>query len=170
MREAIYAILLLLAVAVQTAVAPLFRLGGAEASVVMLFVMLVLIIEGPKPAMVAAPIAAVLFAFAAGIAPALMLLGFVPLVLIGAWIEDVRWPVARFALVAATFLAGTAILRLVLAVGAIVQGADAATWVLVSRVLVPGAVLDLALLGIAYVPLRVGRIELREMSLNASRY
>jgi hypothetical protein len=119
---------------------------------------------------VAAPIAAILYAFAAGIAPALVLIGFVPLVLIGAWVEDLRWPVARFALVATTFLSGTAILRLTLATGAIVQGADAATWTLVGHVLIPGAVLDLALLGIAYVPLRVGRIELREMSLNASRY
>jgi hypothetical protein len=170
MREATYAVALFLAVAVQTAVAPLFRLGGAEASVVMLFVMVVLMLEGPRPAMVAAPIAALLYAFAAGITPALVLIGFVPLVMIGAWVEDLRWPVARFALVATTFLAATAILRLVLALGAVVQGADAAFWILFSRVLLPGMVIDLALLAVAYAPIRIGRIELREMSLATMRY
>jgi hypothetical protein len=170
MREAIYAAALLLAVAAQTSVAPLFRLAGAEASIVMLFVLVVLVLEGPRPAMVAAPIAAVLYAFAAGITPALVLLGFVPVVLIGAWMEELRLPVARFVLVAGAFLLATAWLRLVLAAGAILDGADAALWVLVSSVLVPGAVLDLALLGVAYLPARLGRIELREMSLGGARF
>jgi hypothetical protein len=170
MREAIYAAALLLAVAAQTAVAPLFRLAGAEASIVMLFVLVVLVIEGPKPAMVAAPIAAVLYAFAAGLAPALVLVGFVPVVVIGAWIEELRLPVARFALVAGAFLLATTWLRLVLAAGAILDGADAAVWVLISRILIPGAILDLALLAVAYVPARLGRVELREMSLGGARF
>jgi hypothetical protein len=170
MREALYAVALLLAISVQTAVAPLFRFGSAEASIVLLFVLFVLILEGPRPAMVAAPAAAILYAFAAGLSPALVLIGFAPLVLIGAWIEALRWPVARFALVAGTFVAATAVLRLVLAAGAVLQGADAAVWTLIGRIMIPGAILDVALLGIAYLPLRIGRIELHEMSLGASRY
>lgn len=170
MREAIYAVGLLLAVAMQTSVAPLFRAAGAEASIVLLFVLLVLIIEGPKPAMVAAPAAGVLYAFAAGLSPALVLVGTVPLVLVAAWLEDIRLPVARFALVAAVFVIAGLWLRLVLATGAIIQGSDAALWELVSRVLIPGALLDLSLLAVAYLPIRLVGFEPREMSLGASRY
>lgn len=170
MREVVYAVILFLAVAAQVSVAPLFRFGGAELQPVLLFVLFVLLIEGPRPALVATPIAAIVLAFASGREPGLFVLGFVPLVLVAAWLDGMRLPVTRFSIIAATFIAAGAWFRLVLAIAAMVQGADPALWTLAWNVLLAGALLDLALLGIAYLPTTLVRLEHRALSLRSARY
>ncbi len=170
MRELIYSVLLVIVVAAQVSIAPLFRFAGAEFQFVLLYVLLVLLLEGPRPAMVATPVAAILLAFATGREPGLLLVAFLPLVVVAAWLDDLRLPVTRLTIVAATFVAAGGWVRLVLAIAAMLQGADVAIGTLVIDVLLAGAFLDLALLMIASLVLRLVGSEQRALSLSAARY
>ena len=170
MRELVYSILLVFVVAAQVSVAPLFRLAGAEFAFVLLFVLLVLVIEGPGPAMIATPAAAILLSFAAGRAPGLMLIAFLPLVVAAAWLDDLRLPVTRSAVIGGAFLVASGWARLVLAVAAIIQGADVALATLFIDVLLAGILLDLALLTVAAGIVRLVGSEHRPLSLGAARY
>ncbi|MCA9822251.1 MAG: hypothetical protein R3C29_03635 [Dehalococcoidia bacterium] len=170
MRELIYALLLLVLASAQTTVAPIFRVGGAELQFVLLFVLLVLLLEGPRPAMIATPIAAVSLAFVMGRSPALMLISFLPLVVAAAWLDELRLPVTRFAVVAGAFAGAGIWARFVLALSAMVQGADIALGTLVIDVLLAGILLDLALLAVASLVVRLVGFEQRPLSLGAARY
>lgn len=161
---------LLMAALAQTAVAPLFPLSAAIPDLCLLTLVLVVAFAGPRAAMVAVPAVAIGFAFASNRAPALVLLAYLPLLPLSFYLAESGIPLNRFAqtLIAA---AGTGLwARLVLALGAMADGADPQPGILISAVLIPGVMLDLLAVTLTYLPLRLIRMEPRELDIPQSRY
>lgn len=146
--------LVLLAVLGQVTVSSLFPIAGAEADLPLVTLLLLSVFAGPRTVLIALPIAAVLLGFASDRAPGLLLLAYLPLPPVAMLLEDSPLPLNHYARTALTCLGVGVWLRLVLALGAVAQGADMAVGALVWDVMVPGAFLDLALLTVAYIPCR----------------
>ncbi len=146
---------ILLAAMAQVTVAPLFPVAGAVPEFVVLALVLLVAFSSPRPVMIGTPIAALAYGFLSDRAPALLLLGYLPLLPLGYFLEESRVPVNHYLRAAAMMTITGLWLRTLLAFGAMTAGADAAFGVLVTDVLVPGFFLDLALLTVAYIPLRL---------------
>jgi hypothetical protein len=99
-----------------------------------------------------------------------MLIAFLPLVVAAAWLDDLRLPVTRSAVIGGAFLLAAAWMRFSLALAAIIQGADVAVFTLLFDVLLAGMLLDLALLAVAAGIVRLVGSEHRPLSLGTARY
>ena len=147
--------LLVLVALVEVTIAPLFPVSGAVPDFALITLAVIATCSGPRAVMVAVPLTAIFLGFAADRSPALLLLGYLPLLPLAALLEDSPVPLNAFArtLVAAT---ATGIwCRAVLVLAAVVQSADVSAGPLIFNVLVPGLVLDVALLAVAYLPVRL---------------
>jgi hypothetical protein len=139
----------------QVSVAPLFPLNGAVVDVVLVTVVVLALSAGPRTAMVAMPFAALFFAFLSGRSPALILLAYLPLLPLAAYLEEAPVPLNRFwRLIAAIALAGSWA-RFVLAGAAYAQGAEFSVFPLIFDVLLPGLILDVLAVTILYLPRRL---------------
>ena len=154
----------------QTAVAPLFPLSAAVPDLCLLALVLVVVFGGPREAMVAVPVVALIFAFASNRSPALALLAYLPLLPLTYYLEDGRVPLNRFAQTLIAAGATGAWARLALALGAMADGAAPQPGILVAGILVPGLMLDLLLVTMAYLPLRAFGFEPRALEIPRSRY
>jgi hypothetical protein len=139
----------------QVTVAPLFPLQAATAQVCLALVALVAAMSGPRPAMVAAPVMAVLHAFLSGLPPGLLLLAYLPIVPLMHWAEEsepLPSPMLRFVLaVAATGL----FVRVLLGLAATSEGAELSPTSLLLNLLAPGLVLDSLVASVAYAGCRL---------------
>ncbi|HMS57432.1 MAG TPA: hypothetical protein PKA49_01155 [Tepidiformaceae bacterium] len=170
MKTVALAMALLLAALAQAAVAPLFPLSAAVPDLCLLALVMVVAFGGPRAAMVAVPVVALGFAFASNRSAALVLLAYLPLLPLAFVLEEGGLPLNRFA---QTLVAGVATglwARLALALGAMADGAAPQPGLLVAAVLVPGVMLDLLMLTMAYLPLRALGVEPRALEIPRSRY
>lgn len=167
----IAAILLFLAVCAQVTVAPLFPVAAAIPDMVLVTFVLVVAFAGARTSMVALPFMALGLGFLIGREPGLLLLAYLPALPLARWTElsAPRGATPFQRLLVVTLLTGLWA-RSLLAFGAIVNGADFEGSVLVVRILLPGAVLDLALLGVAYLPHRALRWRVRPLELARSGF
>jgi hypothetical protein len=161
-------LLVLLAVLGQVTVASLFPIAGAVADFPLVTLLLLSVFAGPRPVLIALPIAAVMLGFASDRAPGLLLLAYLPLPPLAYLLDESPLPLNHYGRTALTCLGVGLWLRLVLALGAVAQGADMAVGVLVRDVMLPGAFLDLALLSVAYIPCRFIGWSGRGMTLQRS--
>ena len=154
MKALMMAIFLLFACLAQVTVAPLFRVSGAEADLPLVVLALFAVFSGPPAVMLGTPFAAICLGFASSRSPGLLLIGYLPLLPLGMALEEWRVPLNRYGrMLAAGGLTGIW-LRLVLVLGAVTSGATVAVAPVIGQVLIPGLIFDLALLTLAYVPLR----------------
>lgn len=155
MKGALIGGAIVLSAMVQVTVAPLFPIAGAVPEFVVLTLTLLVAFSSPRPVMIGTPIAALAYGFLSDRAPALLLLGYLPLLPLGYFLEESRVPVNHYLRTVAMMTITGLWLRTLLALGAMSGGADAAFGVLISDVLIPGLFLDFALLSVVYIPLRL---------------
>jgi hypothetical protein len=149
------ALLAFAAAVFQVSVAPLFPLKGAVVDVVLVTVVVLALNAGPRAAMAAMPFAALFFAFLSGRSPALVLLAYLPLLPLAAYLEEAAVPLNRFSrLLAAVALAGGGV-RLTFAASAYAQGAEFSLLPLLFDVLLPGLILDVVAVTVVYLPRRL---------------
>jgi hypothetical protein len=170
MKAAAFGAGVLLASIAQVTVAPLFPVAGATPELVLLLLVLVAAFSGPSPVMVLTPVAAVAVGFLADRSPGLMLLAYLPPLPLGFAIEDSSVPVNHYLRTLAMMVVTGVWARALLAVGAIAGGADGAFGMLVTDVVLPGMILDGALLSVVYIPLRVAGWTGQGLTLQRSRY
>jgi hypothetical protein len=166
MKTAILVLLGALAIFAQVTVAPRFPISGAIFNFPLIVLVLTAAFAGPTSAMVATPIIAILLGFASDRSPGLLLIGYLPLLPLGVLIEQSRLPLTDFFQTLAAGLITGAWLRGVLAFAVMVQGAGFTVAVL-TKVILPGLLLDFALLAVVYLALRL--IGLNGRSLTLSR-
>lgn len=147
-------LLLFTAAAAQVTVSPLFPLSAAVPDLPLLALLMLAVFGGRKPVMYGLPVLAICLGFVSAHAPGLLIIAYLPLLPLATLFDDWQLPLGRYVRVAVGGVAAGLWLRLVLSFAAVVQGADFSFGALLGQVLFPGVILDLALLTVAYVPLR----------------
>lgn len=147
-------VLLAMAALAQVTVSPLFPLSAAVPDLPLLALLMLAVFGGSKPVMYGLPVLALCLGFVSSHAPGLLIIAYLPLLPLATLFDDWQLPLGRYVRVAVVGVAAGLWLRLVLSFAAIVQGADFSFAALLGQVLIPGVLLDLALLTVAYVPLR----------------
>ena len=149
----------------QVAVSPLFPLHAAVADIGLLGLVLVLLMAGPRSAMVAVPLLGLLLSFATNRSPGLFILAYLPLPPLAYLLGETQLPMMRFVRIL-TAAVGTGVwARLLFGMVAFLQGADFAPGELIRAIIVPGLVLDALLVTIIYLPCRLAGLTGRSMSL-----
>ena len=139
----------------QVTVAPLFPISGAVPDFALVLLVTLAVFSGPTSAMLAIPVTAIFVGFASDRAPGLLIIAYLPLLPLGLLLQEWRIPLNQYLRVIAGGGATGMWIRGVLAIAAVLQGANIAVGPLIFQVLLPGLFLDLALLTIAYVPFRL---------------
>lgn len=163
-------LLVVLTALAQVSVAPLFPLSAAIPDYALVTLVILTVFAGPATVMLALPLMALSLGFASDRSPGLLLLAYLPLLPLSLYVEEARVPLNRYAQMAVAGVATGAWARTLLALGAIVGGADPAFGALAGQLVIPGVFLDLALLTLVYVPLRLLGWTGRGMSLQRSRW
>ncbi len=154
----------------QVTVAPLFPVWGVTFDFVLLTLVLIAAFGSPQRGMLCVPVAALAYGFLSGREPGLLVLCYLPLLPLGLYLEEARIPLNHYARTTIALVATGVWVRLLLVLGAVVGGADATPGLVIADVLLPGAILDFALLGIVYVPLRLLGWSGQGMSLSRGGY
>ncbi len=170
MRAAGWFALVFGAAAAQVTVAPLFPVAGAVPELVLLTVCLAGAFSGPGPVMVLTPLGAVMLGMLSDRDPGLLLVAYLPVVVLGALLEDAPLPLGHAARTYGMTLGAGLAARTVLGVGAMVGGAPAAFGTLATAVLLPGLFVDMLVLTVCYVPLRLAGLEGGGFRLRRGRY
>ena len=160
------AVLFVTVTVAEVTVAPLFPIRGASPDFALVTLVILAAFSGPRTVMVALPVLSVLLGFSTDRAPGLLLLGYLPLLPLAAYLDRGPLPINRYAQVLAAGVTTGLWSRFLLAFGAIAQGADPQMSALIADVLVPGFFLDLALITIAYFPFRFVGWTPRQMTLH----
>ncbi len=162
--------LIVLAGVAQVTVASLFPLRGATIEFGLLTIVLLALTAGPRAAMVAMPCAALAVGFTSDRAPGLLLLAYLPVLPLAAFVEESRVPVARYLqIVGVTVLAGIWA-RGVLTIGPIAEGADLSLVALFGELVIPGMVLDFLAISAVYLPIRLAGRGASSLTLERGRY
>ncbi len=159
------AILLVAVTVAQVTVAPLFPVRGATPDFALVTLLALAVFSGPRTVMVALPILSVLLGFSTDRAPGLLLLGYLPLLPLAAYLDRGPLPLNRYAQTLAAGMATGLAARSLLAFGAVAQGADLQVSALLGEVLIPGMLLDAGLITIGYFPFRLVGWSPRQMTL-----
>ena len=170
MKAFLAVLLTIFAAMCQVTVAPLFPLWGVTFDFVLLTLVLVAAFGTPQRAMLCLPVAALAYGFLSNREPGLLVLAFLPLLPLGLYLEEARIPLNHYAHTLTAFLLTGAWARLLLVLGAVVGGAEAGPWTILSNVILPGLFLDFALLSVVYVPLRLLGWSGQGMSLSRGGY
>lgn len=162
--------LVLMAGVAQVTVASLFPLRGAVIEFGVLTIMLLALTAGPRTGMVAVPLTALAVGFASNRAPALLILAYLPLLPVAAFVEEARLPFARYLQLLATMVVCGMWARGVLTLGPIAQGADLPLLGLFRDLLIPGMVLDFLAFTAVYLPIRMIGRGADTLTLERGRY
>lgn len=165
MKPLIMTLALITAACAQVAVAPLFPISGAIPDFGLVSLMAIAFFMGPGPTTLALPFFAVCLGFLSGREPGLLLLGYMPLLPLALWCENVPVPLTGGGRFLATGVATGFGLRLALSLGAVMRGTPLEPVAVIFSVLIPGAILDIGLLTFTYVACRSLRLEPRKMTL-----
>lgn len=164
------AVAVVLVALLQVTAAPLFPVLSAQADLVLVALALTLVFAGPQAAMVATPLFALTWGFSSDRSPALLLLALLPLLPAALWVHRTTPLLGRFAQTAMALALTGAWTRLVLALGAMLGGADAAVATLALRIVLPGVILDFLVFALAYGAFRLAGLEERDIELAQGRY
>lgn len=154
MKGLALAALVVAAAVAQVTVAPLFPVRGAVPELVLLTLALIGTFAGPRPAMVLTPVAALAAGFLSDRDAGLLLVAYLPLLPLGAWLEDAPVPLAPGVRTWLTLLGGGVAYRVVLSAAAMLTGAPVLVGGLVWEVVVPGLLVDSLFFLLCYLPLR----------------
>ena len=166
MRAAIIAVILLFTALAQVTVAPLFPVSGAVVELPIIALLLIAVFVGPTVVMYGLPVLALFVSFAANLEFAWLVIAYLPLLPAAGWLaRQHALPLGRYPQTLALAVAAGVWARSLLAVVAMVSGADPAVIFLVTDVILPGILLDAALLSFAYLACRSVGWEARSMEL-----
>jgi hypothetical protein len=165
MRTVWLAILFVTVTVAEVTVAPLFPIRGASPDFALVTLMALAVFSSPRTVMVALPVLSVMLGFSTDRAPGLLLLGYLPLLPLAAYLNGGPLPLNRYAQVLAAGAATGLWSRGLLAFGSIAQGADLQMSALLGDVLIPGFLLDVGLITIVYFPFRLVGWSPRQMTL-----
>lgn len=161
---------LLFAVLYQATVSPLFPVAGTQGDVLLVTLALFAVYGGPKSAMWAIPLGAVLLAILTGRSPGLLLIGYLPLLPLLVLFEASNLPLGNYARTAAAVVLTGFWSRVVLVAATLIQGGNAGVSLIAIDLLLPGIFLDFALLTLVYVPQRALRWRQASMRLERGGY
>ena len=171
MRAALIAFALLLTALAQVTVAPLFPVSGAVVELPLIVLLLLAVFVGPTAVMFGLPVLALCLSFAANIEFEWLLLASLPILPIASWLER-PWALLlnRYMQTLSIALAVGIWARALLATVAMASGADLAIALVVTDVILPGMLLDGALLSFAYLACRSVGWEARSMELQRAGF
>lgn len=170
MKLILSALLVVMAGVSQVTLASLFPLRGAVLECGLIAVVLLALTAGPRAAMVALPFTALAVGFAGDRAPGLLLLAYLPVLPLAAFVEEARPPFARYLQVLGVVVACGLWARGILALGPIAQGADLSLLALIRDLLLPGVLLDLLAFTAVYLPIRMLGRGANTFTLERERY
>lgn len=165
MRAGLVLLLTIMVAVTQVSVAPLFPVAAATFDFALAALAILMVFVGPRSVMYALPLTAVFLGFATDRSPALLLLGYLPLLPAAAILDDLRVPINRYVLVIAVGVATGLFVRLLLGLAAVAHGAAFPLGAVAWQLLLPGMLLDFGLLTILYFPLRLVGWEPQSMTL-----
>ncbi len=165
----IFAIILILAY-LQVTAAPYFLFMGAQVDLLLVSLALLLTYQGPRTAMITLPVIALVLGFVSDRSPAMLIVAFTPLLPLAYWMDNAATPLSRYMQTVLAVGATSAWARCVLAIGPWIDGANVSPGVLVFQVVLPGVILDLALLSLAYLASWLLRWQPRSLSPARERY
>ena len=158
-------LIILTATSGQVAVAPLFPLGAAVPDFLLAALVAITYFGGVRAAMVAIPVGALSLGLQSDREPGVVLLGYLALVPFAAWLAEARVPITGLGRFLATGMVTGVLSRTTLALAAVSRGAEPSPGALSLHILIPGLVLDLALLAVVYTACRSVRWEPIELTL-----
>lgn len=165
MRTVRLGMLFLIVTVASVTVAPLFPIRGASPDFALVTLVALSVFSGPRTVMVALPVLSVLLGFSTDRAPGLLLMGYLPLLPLAAFLASGTLPFNRYAQVLTAGVTTGLWSRFLLAFGSIAQGADLQMVALLGDVLIPGFFFDLVLITIVYFPFRLVGWSPRQMTL-----
>jgi hypothetical protein len=160
----------MMAAVMQVAVSPLFPVSAAVPDVALVTLVMLAVFAGPTTVMAGLPLMALFIGFDSGRQPGLVLMAYLPLLPIALFLEESRVPLNRFLQMSLAGVVTGAWARTMMAFGAIAGGAEPALGVLGGQLVLPGMVLDFALLALVYAPVRLLGWSGRGMRLQRSRW
>ncbi|MDZ7727100.1 MAG: hypothetical protein U5Q44_02275 [Dehalococcoidia bacterium] len=163
-------VLVLVLALLQVTAAPFFPIASAQADLLLVTLGMLFVFAGPRRAMIAVPMMAIVLGFLSSRSPALLVLAFLPLPPLAYWLNIAGPPLTRFLQTAMVVLITGAWARGLLGLAAIAQGADAAFGTMIVHIILPGMVLDGLFLSLAYLPARLIGWEPRSTSPLRERY
>ena len=169
MRAPLLALLLLMAVLAQVAVAPLFPVAGAVVELPVVLLLLLAVFAGPLAVMIGLPALVLLLGFAANVGFEWLIAAYLPLLPAAAWLQRamLRTP---YLLILATAILGGVWARAVFATVAMTSGASPDFAALLTAVLIPGVALDVAVLSVAWLACRSLGWEARSLDLERAGF
>lgn len=170
MSKAILPLALVVVAVAQVTVAPRFTVALAQADLLLVSLAVVTVFAGRSAAMVSVPLMAFFLASLTGRSVGLLILAFVPFPLLAYWLSEDGPPITRYLQTLMAVVATGMWARVLLALATIPGGADFAFGVLVVQYLVPGLLLDAALLSLCYLPCRLLGLETRDLSPRREYY
>lgn len=170
MKGAFVALLLILAAIAQVTVAPLFPVGGVVPNLALMALVMVGMFGGARAVMLGTPVLAISLGFLSDRSPALLLLAYLPLLPLAAYLDTATVPMSRYLQTLSTMVVVGLTLRVLLALAAMSSGAELTIGVLLWQVAFPGMILDAALLTLAYVPLRFVGLVPRALTFERGTY
>lgn len=165
MKAVAVALLVVVAAVAQVTVSPRFPIQAAVADMVLVTLVLAAAFAGPRIAMLAVPFAAICLGFASSREPGLLLLAYLPILPLARWLEFAPVPLSGYWRLAWVTFATGAWARCLLAFGALTAGAGLELFPLITLILIPGALLDWALLTVVFLPHRFVGWEVRPMDV-----
>ena len=150
MRALLLLPLLLATVLAQVAVAPFFPLAGAVVELPVVVLLLLAAFAGPLAVMLALPVLVLFLGFAANVEFEWLVIAYLPLLPAAAWLQRQPLPQTPYTLVLAVTVAAAVWARAVFAAVAVTSGASPDPGAIAAEVLIPGAVLDAAVLSAGY--------------------
>ena len=154
----------------QVTAAPLFPIGAAVPDLVLVGLTLLALFRGPRTALWAVPVAAVVLGLASNRAPGLLLIAYIPLLPLANYLENAGAPLSRYVQTGIAFGCTSVWARSILVMGAVIQGGQLEPGVIVFSLLLPGVFFDLALLSLAYLGFRLLGWEPRSTSLQRAGF
>ena len=150
MRALLLLPLLLATVLAQVAVAPFFPLAGAVVDLPVVALLLLAAFAGPLAVMLALPVLVLFLGFAANVEFEWLVIAYLPLLPAAAWLQRQPLPQTPYTLVLVVTVAAAVWARAVFAAVAVTSGASPDIGAIAAEVLIPGAVLDAAVLSAGY--------------------
>ncbi|GAB4324795.1 MAG: hypothetical protein Kow0010_06870 [Dehalococcoidia bacterium] len=170
MKAAFIGAMLLFVALAQVTASPLFPVRGAIPDLPLVALVLVAAYVSVRAAMVALPVLAVFLGFLTSHEPAAYIVAYLPLLPLAYLLEQSNLPLNTFARSTLAGLATGMVARATLSITAMVQVEEVMVGPMVWQVLLPGLLLDAALLILAYGGGKLAGWESRRLILEPSGY
>ena len=159
-----------MAAVLQVTVSPLFPVRGAILDAGLVTIFLVAMLAGPRAAMFAVPVVAILVSFGTDRAPGVLLIAYLPMLPAATMVDEASLPLSRYFRLLAVFVSAGLWARVVLSAAAMADGAGLQVASMVTDVLLPGMLIDALVFSALWIPLRLTKVSERDLTLRRSTW